>query len=65
MTKQQAIRTLTQRGWKIEPEGRSSVWATDPAGQRGLYDPRDLLAELTARRDPAPRGAEAIKETRR
>jgi hypothetical protein len=48
MTKQQAIKELKRRGWTdITPAGKFSVWATSPKGHRGLYDPRDLLAELT------------------
>ena len=28
---------------------RSCVWATSPEGQRGLFNPRDLLAEASVR----------------
>jgi hypothetical protein len=47
MTKQQAIKELKRRGWtNITPQGKFNVEATSPKGERGLFDPRDLLAEL-------------------
>lgn len=47
MTKQQAIRKLIELGCtNIVPDGKFCIWATLPSGERGLFDPRDLLAEL-------------------
>ena len=50
MTKAQAIRRLVKLGWTVEPASHSRflVWATSPQGERGLFDPRDLLIELGA-----------------
>ena len=46
-TKAQALAELKRRGWTdIVPNGKFSVYATSPDGQRGLFDPRDLLTEL-------------------
>jgi hypothetical protein len=47
MTKRQVIRELQRRGWTdITLYGRFSIEATSPKGERGLYDPRDLLVEI-------------------
>ena len=47
LTKAQAIKRLAQLGWTdFTPQGRHCVWATSPKGQRGLYYPLYLLAEL-------------------
>jgi len=48
MTKAQAIKNLKELGCiDITNAGRYNVWATTPSGHRGLFDPRDLVAELT------------------
>lgn len=64
MTKVQAIKCLRDLGWTqivSDTLYRSCVWAslaavlhlavaaTSPEGQRGLFNPRDLLAEASVR----------------
>ena len=47
-TRAQVIRDLRACGWTIEVEPRrSTLYATSPDGHRGLFDLRDLLAEVT------------------
>lgn len=47
MTKAQAIKRLKTLGCTdITPSGRSLVWCVVPDSGKGLFDPRDLVAEL-------------------
>ena len=47
MTKAQAIKGILAHGWAVWPSGRYSIYAVAPGdGHEGLYDPRDLLAEI-------------------
>jgi hypothetical protein len=49
MTKAQAVKALVKLGCTdIQPSGKFCILATLPDGYRGLFDPRDLLAELQA-----------------
>lgn len=51
MTKAQAITKLHKLGWNPQPEGRYSVWATNPhTGIKGLFDPRDLVRDIESGR---------------
>jgi len=50
MTKQQTIKKLETLGVSnIVLDGKFCIYATLPSGERGLFDPRDLLRTLTER----------------
>lgn len=56
MTKQQTLKVLANLGYVVAPtpEGkfpasRFSAWIRCPDGIVGLFDPRDLLAEIRER----------------